>query len=99
MVEAALVAETGDTIVTLAEPEKFVGYRGAADAPQAILLKNNDLHAEIWIDATHNIGADDAAHVADIFLESAVTTIMDCGIPWPRLTAKTRLRPIAICLA
>ena len=78
VVEAALVAETGDTIVTLAEPEKFVGYRGAPDAPQAILLKNNDLHAEIWIDATHNIGADDAAHVADIFLESAVTTIMDC---------------------
>ena len=78
VVEAALVAETGDTIATLAEAEKFVGYRGAADAPQAILLKNNDLHAEIWIDATHNIGADDAAHVADIFLESAVTTIMDC---------------------
>ena len=62
----------------LATPEKFVGYRGAAEAPEAVLLKNNDLHAEIWINAAHNIGADDAAHVADIFLESAVTTIMDC---------------------
>ena len=62
----------------LKNPEKFVGYRGAADAPDAVVLKNNDLHAEIWIDAGHNIGADDAAHVADIFMESAVTTIMDC---------------------
>ncbi|MDC1241155.1 malate synthase G [bacterium] len=57
---------------------KFVGYRGAPEAPEAVLLKNNDLHAEIWINAEHNIGKDDVAHVADVFLESAITTIMDC---------------------
>lgn len=57
---------------------KFVGYRGAPEAPEAVLLKNNDLHAEIWINAEHNIGKDDIAHVADVFLESAITTIMDC---------------------
>ena len=78
VVDGALVADVNDATTTLENTEKFVGYRGAADAPEAILLKNNDLHAEIWIDATHNIGADDPAHVADIFLESAVTTIMDC---------------------
>ena len=76
--DGALLASHAGGTAKLQNPEKFVGYRGAADAPEAVLLKNNDLHAEIWIDASHNIGADDAAHVADIFMESAVTTIMDC---------------------
>ena len=76
--DGVLVARHAGGEAALQNPEKFVGYRGAPDAPEAILLKNNDLHAEIWIDAGHSIGADDPAHVADIFLESAVTTIMDC---------------------
>ncbi|NBR78512.1 MAG: malate synthase G, partial [Alphaproteobacteria bacterium] len=67
-----------DGLTGLVQADRLAGYRGAADAPDAILLKNNDLHAEIWIDASHNIGKDDKAHVADVFLESAVTTIMDC---------------------
>jgi malate synthase len=78
VVDGAFLASHAGGTAQLQNPEKFVGYRGAADAPEAVLLKNNDLHAEIWIDASHNIGADDAAHVADIFMESAVTTIMDC---------------------
>ena len=78
VVDGALLASHAGGKAQLQNPEKFVGYRGAADAPEAVLLKNNDLHAEIWIDASHNIGADDPAHVADIFMESAVTTIMDC---------------------
>ncbi|MBD8033555.1 malate synthase G [Solibacillus merdavium] len=63
---------------TLANPEKLVGYQGTAEEPTAILLKNNDLHIEIQIDRNHPIGKDDAAGVKDIFLESAITTIMDC---------------------
>jgi malate synthase len=76
--DGSLAAHHAGGTAGLQNPEKFVGYRGAADAPEAVLLKNNDLHAEIWIDASHNIGKDDPAHVADVFLESAVTTIMDC---------------------
>ncbi len=78
IVEGALQASHAGGEAGLKNPERFVGYRGAADAPEAVLLKNNDLHAEIWINAAHNIGKDDIAHVADVFLESAVTTIMDC---------------------
>ena len=78
IVDGALCAAHAGGEVGLKTPEKCVGYRGAADAPEAVLLKNNDLHAEIWIDASHTIGQDDSAHVADVFLESAVTTIMDC---------------------
>ncbi|MGB0342907.1 MAG: malate synthase G [Parvibaculales bacterium] len=78
IVNGALQATHAGGVAGLVQADRLAGYRGAADAPEAILLKNNDLHAEIWIDASHNIGKDDKAHVADVFLESAVTTIMDC---------------------
>jgi malate synthase len=78
IVDGALQATHAGGVTELVQADRLAGYRGAADAPDAILLKNNDLHAEIWIDASHNIGKDDKAHVADVFLESAVTTIMDC---------------------
>ncbi len=55
----------------------FVGYRGTAVQPSAILLKKHDLHLEIRIDASHAVGKVDHAHIADLVLESAVTTIMD----------------------
>jgi len=62
----------------LAQPEKFVGYQGEAAQPRAILLRNNHLHVEIQIDASHPIGKDDPAKVKDLLLESAITTIQDC---------------------
>ena len=73
-----LIAHTSAGAVSLESPEKFVAYAGAADAPTAVVLKNNDLHLELMIDRDHNIGRDDLAGLADIIMESAVTTIMDC---------------------
>lgn len=79
IVDGALKATLADgTKTTLAQGEKLVGYHGNASAPTALLLVNNDLHIEIQIDRTHPIGKDDAAGVKDVYLESAVTTIMDC---------------------
>jgi malate synthase len=65
------------TVVGLADPKQFRGYRGRPDAPEAILLMNNGLHIEIAIDRAHPVGRDDAAGVADVVLEAALTTIMD----------------------
>lgn len=62
----------------LMNPEKFVGYRGAADAPEAILLRNNGLHVELVFDSNHAIGKHDQAGLADVQMESAVSAIMDC---------------------
>ena len=62
----------------LRDPAQFVGYTGAPEAPTAVLLKHNGLHLEIVIDRSHPIGATDAAGVADLVLEAALTTIQDC---------------------
>jgi malate synthase len=62
----------------LADPAQFVGYHGSVVAPSAVLLRHNNLHAEIRIDRSHPIGRDDPAGVADVTLEAAISTIMDC---------------------
>jgi len=69
--------KNGDSI-GLKDETGFVGYTGSADAPTGILLVKNGMHFEIQIDATHPIGKTDGAHVKDVLMESALTTIMDC---------------------
>jgi len=64
--------------VSLAEPEKFIGYNGDDQNPSAILLKNNGLHIEIKIDPSMPVAKTDPASVADIILESALSAIQDC---------------------
>jgi malate synthase len=63
--------------VGLTVPAAFEGYVGPASAPSAVLLGNNGLLIEIRIDRAHRVGSTDAAGVADVVLESAITAIMD----------------------
>ena len=76
--DGALAVSTRSGTTTLKTPGKFAGYRGDPAAPSAILLRNNGLYLEIRIDRSHSIGKDDPAGVADVLLESAITTIQDC---------------------
>ncbi|MGB1161851.1 MAG: malate synthase G [Alphaproteobacteria bacterium] len=75
---ALSVSLESGTSVALADPAQFVGSMGEAGSPDAILLKNNNLHLEIQIDGAHPIGKTDKAQVKDILVESAISTIMDC---------------------
>jgi malate synthase len=76
--EALSVRLSDGGMTGLSDPAQFAGYRGAPDAPTAILLRKNGLHVDILIDGTGVIGQTDAARINDIRLESALTTIMDC---------------------
>jgi malate synthase len=61
----------------LKDPARFAGFRGEPGAPSSVLLKNNGLHLDIVIDRSHFIGQTDAAGVADVVLEAALSTILD----------------------
>jgi len=56
----------------LADPAQWVGSK-----PGGILLRHNGLHIELVIDPASAIGKTDPAGIADVVLESALTTIID----------------------
>ncbi|WP_181705981.1 malate synthase G [Chthonobacter rhizosphaerae] len=66
------------TLTGLQDPAAFRGWRGEPDAPSALLFRRHGLHLEVVLDRSRPVGADDPAGVADILIESALSTIMDC---------------------
>jgi len=73
-----VVALAGGGETGLRDRAHCVGFRGAGSAPEAVLLRHHGLHAEIVLDRAHPIGRGDPAGIADVVLESAISTIMDC---------------------
>lgn len=58
--------------LALADPAQLVGRAGAN-----WLLRHHGLHIEIVIDPAHAVGRTDPAGIADVVLESALSTIVD----------------------
>ncbi|WP_288928705.1 malate synthase G [uncultured Maritimibacter sp.] len=66
------MGETG-----LADPAQFVGYSSELCDLQ-VILRVNGMHLEILVDPTSDVGKQDPAGISDIWLESAMSAIMDC---------------------
>ncbi|MEX0969166.1 MAG: malate synthase G [Paracoccaceae bacterium] len=73
LIVATPMGETG-----LADPSQFVGYLENDLCPLQVLLRKGGLLLEILVDPSTPVGAQDAAGISDIYLEAAVSVIMDC---------------------
>ena len=61
----------------LKDKNKFVGHRGEANKPTAVIIKNNNLHFEIIVNPKAFSAAHDIAGISDVIAESAISTICD----------------------
>ena len=61
----------------LKNEDQFIGYTGNKDKPSSILIKNNNLHIDILIDSSSDVGKIDKASISDVIVESAISTIVD----------------------
>ncbi len=78
IIGSEVVVSTSNGETGLKDPRQFIGYTGEPSSPDSIFLSKHGLHIEILFDPADAIGADDMADIADVMVESALSTIMDC---------------------
>ncbi len=77
IVDNNLIIIKDDYEYKLKDNDKFIGHRGNALKPEAIILQNNKLHFEIIINPGAFSAAHDIAGISDVIAESAISTICD----------------------
>lgn len=74
----ALFVETANGRTGLSSPDQYVGFKRENEKAYRLYFRTNGLHTLVFVDPDSLIGKDDPAGIADVGLESALTTIMDC---------------------
>jgi malate synthase len=72
-----VVFKVAEKEIYLKEKNQFIAFNGEKNKPTSILIKNNNLHIDVLIDPYHMIGKSDKAFIADVVMESALSTIID----------------------
>ncbi|PTX00856.1 malate synthase G [Pararhodobacter aggregans] len=74
----ALVLTTAKGETGLADPGQFLAWLENDLCPLQVILRRNGLMIEILVDPSTPVGSTDPAGISDVYLESAISAIMDC---------------------
>ncbi len=88
--DGSWTAWDGEGTPALLHPVQLSGQK-----PGGLLLCNNGLHIELVLDRAHPVGATDQAGIADVILESALTTIVDLEDSIAAVDAEDKLKAYA----
>ncbi|MCY3674950.1 MAG: malate synthase G [Rhodobacteraceae bacterium] len=78
ILDDSLVIQVPSGEAHLADKSQLVGFTGDPSNPESIILQRNGIHLVMVFDRSEVIGKTDPAGIADVVLESAITTILDC---------------------
>ncbi len=73
------LSTTSNSNINLENNDQIIGWRiNEESILSELILKKNNLHCRILINPNDSIGKNDIANIADILVESAISTILDC---------------------
>ena len=77
VLDCMVVLKAGDSQVQLKHENQFTGYKVGKDGVLQFLFSKNSLSIILVVNAKDKVGLLDKASIADVIIESAITTIMD----------------------
>ena len=74
-----ILSSSNNSNVDFENNDQIIGWRINKESTLSeLILKKNNLHCRILINPNDSIGKNDIANIADILIESAISTILDC---------------------
>ena len=74
-----ILSNSNNTNINLKKTNQIIGWILSENSSlRELILSKNNLHCRILINKNDPIGKNDPAHISDILVESAISTILDC---------------------
>ena len=74
-----ILSSSNNSNVDFENNDQITGWRINKESTLSeLILKKNNLHCRILLNANDAIGRNDPANIADVLVESAISTILDC---------------------
>jgi len=80
LIENKIILSSSNNLnVDFENNDQIIGWRINKESTLSeLILKKNNLHCRILLNANDAIGKNDPANIADVLIESAISTILDC---------------------